>query len=118
MRLIDLADNVAVEVMDPHGASAWYQQKLGMIPVTLGGTESENVTLAFDKNSDSALWLIPKSDDPGPTPILATTNASKANGTLSERGVSVGPVETDRQGTRYFVMRDVEGNEIEVAEMS
>jgi hypothetical protein len=32
------------------------------------------------------------------------------------RGVNVGPIETDRQGTRYFAMQDLEGNAIEVSE--
>jgi hypothetical protein len=35
---------------------------------------------------------------------------------LSSRGVSISPVDSDRQGTRYFVMRDLEGNEIDVTE--
>jgi hypothetical protein len=40
----------------------------------------------------------------------------KAREVLSSRGVNVGDVQEDRQGTQYFQMRDLEGNLIEVAE--
>jgi predicted enzyme related to lactoylglutathione lyase len=35
---------------------------------------------------------------------------------LAARGVNVGTIERDRQGTRYFEIRDPEGNEIEVVD--
>ena len=35
---------------------------------------------------------------------------------MAARGVHVGAIELDRQGTRYFQVRDPEGNEIEVVQ--
>ena len=117
MRLIDLADNIYVGVTSTTSASEWYMDKLQMKPVVVSGSDGDCVTLGFDKDLDIALFLGPRSEDQGPTPILQTSNAAKARDVLTMRGVNVGPLETDRQGTRYFTMRDLEGNEIEIAEM-
>jgi catechol 2,3-dioxygenase-like lactoylglutathione lyase family enzyme len=118
MRLIDLADNIYVGVTDTEAAARWYIEKLGMRRVVVSSGDGECVTLGFDKDMDVALALGPPGDFQSPTPILQTSNAAKAHELLTGRCVNVGPVEVDRQGTRYFVMKDVEGNEIEVAEMS
>ena len=48
--------------------------------------------------------------------MLYTSDIGKACDLLTSRGVSVGPIEEDRQGTRHFMMRDLDGNEVEVTE--
>jgi hypothetical protein len=48
--------------------------------------------------------------------MLYTGAIKKAREWLSSRGVTVGAIEKDRQGTQYFEVRDLEGNVIEVAE--
>ena len=50
------------------------------------------------------------------TRMLYSGALEKAHGWLNSRGVSVGPILTDRQGTRYFAMQDLEGNPLEVSE--
>jgi len=50
-----------------------------------------------------------------PVEIYAS-NVKKAREVLGSRGVNVGDIQEDRQGTHYFQMRDLEGNLIEVSE--
>ena len=50
------------------------------------------------------------------TPMLYTSRTEKAREFLIARGVSVGEIQQDRQGTRFFEMRDLEGNVIEITE--
>jgi hypothetical protein len=48
--------------------------------------------------------------------MLATGNAQKAREWLIARGVSADAIRSDRQGTRYFEIRDLENNAIEIFE--
>jgi hypothetical protein len=52
------------------------------------------------------------------TPILYVSSVQKARERLAARGVNVGPIQKDRQGTHYFEMRDLENNMIEFCEES
>jgi hypothetical protein len=47
--------------------------------------------------------------------MLCASNVGRAREKLISRGVTVGPIEEDRQGTHYFMIRDLDGNEIEIA---
>jgi hypothetical protein len=47
---------------------------------------------------------------------MDTASAAKAREWLLARGVEVGPVQTDRQGTHFVEMRDLENNMIEICE--
>ncbi len=75
------------------------------------------VALGFSKKDQIAISLGPrgKTTD-GTTPMLYASNVKKARELLGSRGVSVGDIQEDRQGTHYFQMRDLEGNLIEVSE--
>ena len=48
--------------------------------------------------------------------MLYASNIEKARDLLISRGVSVTPIAEDRPGTRFFTMRDLESNEVEVTE--
>jgi hypothetical protein len=48
--------------------------------------------------------------------IRCRTNIRKAREVLGFRGVNVGEIQEDRQGTHHFEMRDLEGNVIDVSE--
>ncbi len=119
MRLLDLQDNLYIGVTDIQGASSWYQEKLELKPVTVTCEDVDDcITLGYsNKEEYPALALGPRTPEPGPRPIFSSGNCSKARDALLSRGINVGPLETDRQGTRYFVFRDMENNEIEVAEL-
>jgi predicted enzyme related to lactoylglutathione lyase len=46
--------------------------------------------------------------------MLFTKKIEAAYEELASRGISVGPIETDSGGNRFFRFPDSEGNEIEV----
>lgn len=103
-----------VGVGNPPAVSDWYVRKLGMrkLAANPGGT----VGLKFGPDGES-LILEPRDTFYERRPlVLFTRRIKKARSVLVSRGLSVGEIETDRQGTHYFEIRDPEGNVIEVSE--
>jgi catechol 2,3-dioxygenase-like lactoylglutathione lyase family enzyme len=117
MSLLSPGGTNYIAVRDLSAATAWYTEKLDMRKVDIELDDGEGcIALGFDKQ-ECALVLGP----PGkPTdelfPLLYASNLKKAREFLSSRGVQVGEIQQDRQGTHYFEMRDLEGNGIEVSE--
>jgi len=102
---------------DIAATTAWYIEKLDLRKVDVDLDDPENcVALGFAKD-DYALCIGP-GDGSGSelSPRLNCSNAKKAKDFLSSRGVIVGDVQQDGQGTHYFEMRDLEGNSIEICE--
>jgi hypothetical protein len=117
MSLLKIPDLIYIGVTDSVAASLWYREKLGLQQVLAPTSDAGDcVSLAYSKRDETAIILGPRNSDPDQRPILYAASIGKANDQLSSRGVSVTPIESDRQGTSYFVMRDLEGNEIEVTE--
>jgi catechol 2,3-dioxygenase-like lactoylglutathione lyase family enzyme len=106
-----------IGVRDLAFATAWYVEKLGLRKVDIELDEPEGcVALGFDKN-DCAFVLGPAGKPTDElTPLLYTRNLKKARNFLSSRGVIVGEIQQDRQGTHFFEMRDVEENIVEISE--
>jgi hypothetical protein len=73
---------------------------------------------AFSKKDQTCIAVLGPQGKPtdGTTPMLYASNIGKAREVLGSRGVYVGGIQQDRQGTHYFEMRDLEGNVIEVSE--
>jgi len=104
-----------VTVRDRDSAIAWYKDKFKLGSGSLLEMEDSEVAL---QSSDSELkvFLGAATDTPFERPMLATGNAQKAREWLIARGVSVDAIQSDRQGTRYFEIRDLENNAIEIFE--
>lgn len=103
-----------LSVGNPPVVADWYVQKLGMrkLAETICGT----VGLKFGSDGES-LILEPRDElYPRKPLVLFTRRIRKARSVLASRGISVGEIATDRQGTRYFEFRDPEGNSIDVSE--
>jgi hypothetical protein len=118
MSLLTIADSFYIGVLDLTAATAWYIEKLGLQKVPVETDDREGcVALGFTKTDQTAICLGPrgKATD-GTTPMLYASNVKKAREVLASRGVNVGDIQEDRQGTHYFQMRDLEGNLIEVSE--
>jgi hypothetical protein len=118
MSLLTIADSFYVGVADVRAASAWYMEKLGLKTIPPMPDDEEGcIALGFSKEDQAAIVLGPR-DKPadGATPMFYATKIGKARDLLSSRGVSVGALEKDRQGTHYFEIRDLEGNLLEVSE--
>ena len=92
-------------------------QNLGLRKVTVEMDDGEGcVALGFSK--DECAQVLGPSGKPTDelTPMLYASNLKKAREFLSSRGVNVGEVQEDGQGTHFFEMRDMEGNVIEISE--
>ena len=111
-------DSISVGVRDLDRAIAWYQEKL-KLRLTAIKSEDFEALLAFNKEDQDgvALVLMP----PGETkanveghPILFTKRIEKVHEEFASRGVSVGSIQSDSGGNRFFQFQDVDGNTIEV----
>ncbi len=112
-------DSNYVPVTDVPAATSWYIEKFGLRRVNVELDDGEDcVALGFERD-DCAVVLGPrdKPAEPGePTTMLFTSNARKAREFLISRGVNASEIQQDEQGTRYFEIRDLEGNELEITE--
>jgi len=118
MSLLTIADSFYIGVLDLSAATAWYIEKLGLQNVPVEMDDGEGcVALGFSKKDETAIYLGPRGKPTdGTTPMLYASNVKKAREVVGSRGVNVGDIQEDRQGTHYFQMRDLEGNLIEVSE--
>jgi catechol 2,3-dioxygenase-like lactoylglutathione lyase family enzyme len=103
-------------VQDLAAATSWYVEKFGARP---------RPTKFDDGQRGAELWLadevyfvlgprnIPTCDE---TPMLYTPNIAKAREYLLARGVEATKIQRDRQNTKFFEMRDLEGNLIEICQ--
>ncbi len=104
-------------VRDVNLVSPWYVEKLGLRKLAENpGGESGVATYKFKKDGNAVVLSTRSNFETGKTPILFTKKISKIKEVLGARSVTVGAIEQDRQGIRYFQIHDPEGNEIEVVE--
>jgi|SRR6476659_9746132 catechol 2,3-dioxygenase-like lactoylglutathione lyase family enzyme len=111
---------IVVAVRNLEAASAWYQEKFDLRyeKVKPDVDESPSILLV-SREGEPRISLMTKDDDDAgeiDRPIMDTASAAKAREWLLARGVEVGPVQTDRQGTHFVEMRDLENNMIEICE--
>ena len=106
-----------IVVRDIGSVSPWYVGKLGLrkLPGNQSG-EAGVETYCFKDDGNAIVLTTKRGFETQPTPMLFTKKIGKMKYVLMARGVEVGPIERDRQGTRYFAMQDPEGNVIEVVE--
>lgn len=117
MALLTIADSFYIGLLDVASGTSWYIEKLGLqeIPVEIDDPEG-CVALGFSQKDQTCIVLGPRGrPTDAQTPMLYAGNVKKARDVLSSRGVNVGDVQQDRQGTHYFEMRDLEGNAVEIA---
>jgi len=117
MSLLWVADPCYVGVRNVEAAVVWYTEKLGLVKTKDMDEAAGCIGLTFPNEIPAPIILCPTSPARGrPTPMFYTGNIEKARALLDSRNVSVGIIETDRQGTHYFEMHDLEGNVLEVGE--
>ena len=106
-----------IPVADMAAATAWYADKLGLREIDVEMDDGDGcIALGFSKE-EYILCLGPPGRSSGElTPMLTSSKLEKARESLIARGVTVTDIQSDRQGTLYFEMRDLEGNVIEVCE--
>jgi catechol 2,3-dioxygenase-like lactoylglutathione lyase family enzyme len=114
-----IADNFSVEVRNLAAGLAWYKKKLGLHESKVNREEDSGlpfVDLQISKG-DAIITLVQV--EPGSTakdtrPMLLTKNPEKARHWFSERGIAVGPMQSDSGGNQFFQFADLDGNKIEI----
>lgn len=110
--------NALVHVRDISSVSMWYFDKLGLHKAAENPwVEADSAIYRFTEGGKS-ITLTTKSNVTARPLILFTKRIGKMNGVLRSRGIEVGTIKQDRQGTRYFEIHDPEGNAIEIIEES
>ena len=111
------APSVRVLVRDIDSVSPWYIEKLGLRKLAESPWgESGVATFRFKEDGNSVVLTTRAGLGTGKTAMLFTKKIGRIRDVLVARGVKVGAIEQDRQGIRYFQIRDPEGNLIEVIE--
>jgi len=114
-----IPQNARIFVRDIDSVAPWYVDKLGLRKSTESHwAESGAATYRFKEDGKSITLTTKTSQGTEKTLILLTKRIGRMQGVLSARGIDVGPIGQDRQGTRYFEIHDPEGNAIEVVEES
>lgn len=112
-----ISSSTRIVVRDIDSVAPWYAEKLGLRKLSENPRgETGIATFRFKEDGNSVVLTTHGDFRTGKTPILFTKKIDKMREVMSARGVSVGMIEQDRQGTRYFQVRDPEGNEIEVVQ--
>lgn len=116
MSLFHPAGTNYIAVLDLAAAASWYAEKFGLrqTPTKFDdGQKGIELTL-----SDEVFFVLGPRDLPADqdTPMLYTSRIQKARDFLISRGVTVGEIQQDRQATRFFEMRDLENNVIEIVD--
>ena len=116
MSLFRPAGTNYIAVLDLANAASWYVDKFGLRRYV---TKFDDGQKGFElSESGEVFFVLGPSDVPtnNETPMLYTSRIEKARNHLISRGVTVGEIQRDRQGTRFFEMRDLEGNVIEICD--
>ena len=115
--LLAVSQPTYVAVRDIANAAPWYAEKFGLRKLAAAEqAQSDGATLQFNENTHPVILILKDPVAPRPAPVFFTHKVGKVRDALIARGVNAGPVQQDRQGTRFFELLDGEGNTIEVSE--
>jgi len=113
--LLHIPGPTYVEIKNPSASAAWYVEKLGLRRLAPSeDADRRTIRLTFSVDGEE-MRLGPH--DPlslGGTVMLYSRRLKRAREVLRGRGIDIGTIQLDRQGTSYFEFRDLEGNTIEV----
>jgi catechol 2,3-dioxygenase-like lactoylglutathione lyase family enzyme len=116
MSLFRPAASNYIPVLDIAAAASWYADKFGLRPYT---TKFDDGQKGIELSDSGEVFFVlgprglPANDE---TPMLYTSRIERARKHLSSLGVTVGEIQHDRQLTRFFEMRDLEGNITEIVD--
>ena len=114
-----IADSFAVAVRNLRVGRDWYKEKLGLQETKTDREEDSGLPFVDLEVSKGELCITLVEAEPGrpisdTRPMLFTKNLEKAHDWFQNRGVAVGPMQSDSGGNRFFRFQDVDGNTIEV----
>lgn len=105
-----------VNVQNLEAVAPWYIEKLGFRFKNPCHPRSDYLSLSFKKDGNPIALAPPNWLRSSSYPMLFTEDIEKMREILIQRGITVGPIAPDRQGTRTFEVRDPEDNVIDVVE--
>ena len=105
-------------VRDIDTVSPWYIEKLGLRKLAQNPWGEEVFTYQFKEDGHFIVLTNKAGFGTERPPMFFTKKITKMKDVLTARGINSGAIERDRQGTRYFEIRDPEGNAIEIVEES
>jgi predicted enzyme related to lactoylglutathione lyase len=106
-----------IQVRNIDSVSRWYVEKLGLQKLATNSLKESGIATYRFKDDGKSLVLTSRGDfGTARTPILFTKKLGKMISVLAARGIDIGAIKRDRQGTGYFEIRDPEGNVIEIVE--
>lgn len=115
--LIMVSQPTYVAVRNANALWSWYSEKFGLRKLAANDESSNDIVkLQFDEKTHPIILLPRDPASPRPAPVLFTRRIGKLRDKLIFRGVNAGPVQQDRQGTRFFEVFDAEGNTLEFSE--
>jgi hypothetical protein len=110
--------SVHIPVENLGNVSPWYTEKLGLRRMTSVPAYEESGAVGYKFNEDGIPIILTSRDKlrTQRTPIFYAKKIEKTRDILRSRGIEVGSILRDRQGTRFFEIHDPEGNVIEFVE--
>lgn len=105
--------SIYVMVRDQAAAVSWYKETFGLreSPEPI---DEEIGDIQLQSANEDLVVIMGAQPGPDETPMLRARNLVKAREWLIARTVKVSEIQTDRQGTQYFEMRDPADNMIEI----
>jgi predicted enzyme related to lactoylglutathione lyase len=106
-----------IPVLDIASAASWYADAFGLRQHTTKFDDGQKGIELSDSDNEVFFVLGPR-DVPAnhETAMLYTSHIDQARKHLTSRGVIIDKIQRDRQGTRFFEIRDLEGNTIEICD--
>src|SRR5438309_10426711 len=107
---------IYISSASPEQAANWYREKFDGKRVRSDRDDVQDIfVVPFSSEGDEygviSIGKIKNENDP--VPVLYTSNVEKARKILSQRGVSVKPLQSDRQGNQFFEFCDFDSNVVE-----
>lgn len=111
-----LPSTVRILVRDVDSVSSWYVEKMGLRKLAKNPWGEDVATYQFKEDGHSVVLTNTAGFGIQKHPMFFAKKITKMKEILTARGVISDPLQQDRQGIRYFEIRDPEGNAIEIVE--
>jgi len=116
------SDGVTVDVTNLQAARTWYSKKLGL-GYASSGDDGVGVVLGYSRFERrvylrQAVGNPSRNTSPDRRPIIFAYDLAATHESLSSQGVATSCLQIDSGGNQFFRFVDLEGNELEVCQVS
>jgi hypothetical protein len=115
------ASDANITVRNPDECKGWYQgtfdaREFNVKDIGLDPDEQQGCIFLGWSKEGPFICLIPGDSSKESVASVTCPHLSKAADYFARKGVTVSPIQQDRAGTKFFEIRDCEGNTIEFCE--